>query len=490
MTISFNQIPTQWRVPLFYAEFDNSAAVTGGAIQEYKLLFVGQKVAAGTKGTLGLDIISSVEQAYEFYGPGSILADMLSFYLKNNKVNSVYAMALPDAGAGIQATGKVAFTGTPTASGVASFLIAGRSYKIAVSTSSTGASLATALAAAITADSFSLVSAVVNGTSTNEVDLTAKNKGEFGNEIDVRHSHFMGEALPAGLTVTVTAMSGGAANPDVDGIWPVVGDEQFILVQTPYKDSSSLDKMETEFTQRYGPIDANEGFGLYGVKGSLGAVQAITTARNSVFTTFLDSAGPNAPWQWVSAALGQIALAASNDPARPFQTLQLLGITAPKITERRTKSENNTLLFNGCSTYQVNAGGQVELQVVITTYRVNSFGSPDVSYLYLNTPLTLSYLRFDLAARITSRFPRHKLADDGTQFDPGQAIVTPKVIKAEVVSKFREWERKGLVENFDQFVADLIVERDTDNRNRVNILMPPDLVNQLMMVATRIQFRI
>jgi phage tail sheath gpL-like len=102
--------------------------------------------------------------------------------------------------------------------------------------------------------------------------------------------------------------------------------------------------------------------------------------------------------------------------------------------------------------------------------------------------LTLSFIRFDLRTHLLNRFPRHKLADDGTRFAPGQAVVTPGKIRAEIIAKFRQWEEIALVENADQFKSDLIVERNGTDPNRVDILMPPDLINQLRVTAAQVQF--
>jgi phage tail sheath gpL-like len=49
-----------------------------------------------------------------------------------------------------------------------------------------------------------------------------------------------------------------------------------------------------------------------------------------------------------------------------------------------------------------------------------------VSYLDLETKWTVDYIRFAVRARIALRFPRHKLADDGTNFAPARPIATPK----------------------------------------------------------------
>jgi phage tail sheath gpL-like len=54
---------------------------------------------------------------------------------------------------------------------------------------------------------------------------------------------------------------------------------------------------------------------------------------------------------------------------------------------------------------------------------------------------------------------------------------------------FREMEELGLVENFDQFKRDL-VQRNGSDPNRLDLLIPPDLINGLVVVAAQVQFRL
>lgn len=485
MTISFNQIPSGIRVPLFYAEFDNSRAVQGGAQQVYKTLLIGNKLPAGTKPELEPQLITSAEQAVEYFGAGSVLADMAIAHIANNRINPLYCVAIDDLLAGVQATGTITVSGTPTKAGTISLMVGGRNIKVGVATTDTANDIATNIAAAITADTLCTVSA---SATLAVVTLTAKNKGEHGNEIDVRANYFLGEELPAGVSLAIVAMSGGTGNPDVDEVWPVLGDEQYILMSTPWTDQQNIGKVETELDSRFGPLRAIDGYAIYGKSGSHASLVTFGNTRNSQFTTIMATKGPSSPWQMAAAVAGQVSLSASIDPARPFQTLKLTNILAPSQSELFTLQERDILLNNGIATFNVDSGSNVLIEAVITTFKENAFGAPDTSYLYLNTPLTLSYLRFDLKARITLRFPRHKLANDGTRFAPGQAVVTPNSIKAEVITKFLEWEEKALVEGFEQFKNDLIVERNSDNLNRVDILLPPDLVNQLRIVGTKIQF--
>jgi phage tail sheath gpL-like len=48
----------------------------------------------------------------------------------------------------------------------------------------------------------------------------------------------------------------------------------------------------------------------------------------------------------------------------------------------------------------------------------------------------------------------------------------------------------GRVENATAFKNNLIVERDPNDPNRVNVLYPPDLINQLRVFAVLAQFRL
>ena len=80
------------------------------------------------------------------------------------------------------------------------------------------------------------------------------------------------------------------------------------------------------------------------------------------------------------------------------------------------------------------------------------------------------------------------MANDGTRFGPGQRVVTPSVVMSELISLFRLWETRGLVENADAFKQGLVVERNASDPNRLDLLIPPDLINQLRVVAASISF--
>ncbi|MCV5580120.1 phage tail protein, partial [Escherichia coli] len=75
------------------------------------------------------------------------------------------------------------------------------------------------------------------------VELTARNAGETGNTIDIRPNYLGssgGESTPDGLTLTITAMSGGEGAPDLADALASLGDRTFDFIVLAYSDTTSL----------------------------------------------------------------------------------------------------------------------------------------------------------------------------------------------------------------------------------------------------------
>lgn len=486
MPISFNQIPSTLRVPLVYIEFDNTRAVQGTPNISHKLLVLGQRLTAGAVAAGVPTLITSAAQAESAFGRGSMLAEMFAALKAANPYTESWAIALDDNGAGVVATGTLTVGGTVTAAGTLALYIAGKRLTVAVASGETNSTTATNIAAAINANtSLPVTAAAVAAVVT----VTARHKGEAGNTIDLRTNYYQGEKLPTGMTLAIVAMSGGTTNPVLSTAIAAMGAEWWNSIVMPYTDSANLALLEAELTTRWGPTRMVDAIAFAAYRGTHGATDSFGAARNHLSISYLGtSLAPQPPYIWAAVYAGIAAGSLSIDPARPLQTLELPGILAPAIADRWTLEERNLLLYDGISTFAVNAGGGVQIERAVTSYQKNSFGTDDPSYLDVNTPATLSYIRYATRARITQKFPRYKLADDGTRFGAGQAIVTPNIIRAELLSLFRELEAAGLVENFEQYKTDLVVERDANDRNRVNVLSAPDLVNQFRIFAEQIQF--
>ncbi len=496
--IDFNQIPTNLRVPFVYVEFDSTQAWQGPGLFPYRHLVVGQKLAAGTQAELVPVRVTNAEEAKDLFGAGSQLARMLERHFANNGWTETWACAIDDDAAAVAATGNMVFGGPATAAGTLALYVAGRAVKVAVAAGDTADDIATAVAAAITAAADLPVTAAVDGVDTTQVNVTAKNKGLAGNDIELRLNYYRGEALPAGVTVTFTPAGGttgrptppdemaaataavasyygnidparpfqtlplagclpakagdagarlenGATNPDITGIWAVLGDVQYHVMTVPWTDAANLTALDAELADRWGPLRMIEGNAIAAAYGTQGTLGTLGDSLDSKHVTIINTGGPF------------------------------------------TRQESNLLLYDGISTAYDDDGGTVRLQRLVTTYKTNAAGADDVAYLDLNTPLTLGYLRADFRSYILSKYPRAKLKDDGVRA-PGQAIITPKIGKAEAIARARTWEDLGLVENVDAFADQVICQRNAQDPNRLDWLLPPDLVNQFRVGAAQIRF--
>lgn len=493
MSISFNSIPPTLRVPFVAVEFDSSRAQQGPALLAYKALNIGQKLAAGTWAADSINRATTVDQVITGAGRGSIAHRQALAWFASNRSTEAWFGVVADNGAGVAATGTIVFTAAATGSGTIAFYLGGELVPVAVTAGDATTALATNTAAAINANLDLPVTASV-GSST--VTLTFRHKGLVGNTYDVRHSFNAGEALPAGVLLTITTLGGviaGTTNPTLTNLIAAAGDLWFQIWAHPYTDATSLSAIEAELLLRFGPTRSQDGVAITSASGSFSTLTTLGGTRNSGQSAIVAQPGATPltpPMEFAAEVAAIVAFYGAADPARPFTTLQLTRAIAVAETDQWSIDERNLLLYAGIATTRRAAGGVVQIDRIITTYRTSPSGAADTAYLDATTLLTLLYLRYAFRVRMRTKYPRHKLANDGTQFGPGQAVMTPLLGKGEALLWFREMEQLGLVENFDQFKRDLVCERNQTDPNRLDFLLPPDLINQLLVTAAQIQFRL
>lgn len=492
MSVSFNNIPSDIRVPLFYAEVDNSMA--NSATSTLRRLIVGQVNDDATDDDIGrLVMVSRTTQAIAIAGAGSMLAAMHKLHKDIDVAGEVWCLPLR-VNTGTSAKATVTVTGTATQAGLLNLYVAGKRVRSIVPEQATATATAAALATAINeARDLPVKAAAVEGVIT----LTCKFKGEMGNDISLslnRLGRVNGEMTPAGLMVAVTPMADGVGTPDMAEALAALGDEPFEFITQPWTDASTLDDWRDVMNDSTGRWSwAKQIYGhVYSAKrGSLGQLAAAGRLRNDPHISIggMEASIPQPVWEVTAQFGARTAVFISADPARPTQTGTMPGIDPAPSSDRFLIDEAQVLLGSGIATFNY-SGSSMRIQRAVTTYQRNAYDQPDNSYMD-SEPLHQSafVLRF-LQNRITSKYGRHKLANDGTSFGPGQAIVTPLVIRGELIAAYGELERMGIVENMELFKANLIVERDATNPNRLNVLFPPDLVNQLRVFALLYQFRL
>lgn len=397
-------------------------AITGAgatvANEGQRVLFVGQKLPAGTAtaGALTTNIGNSGEED-ALFGQDSMLAYLIRAHKVRNKEVRVDAIALDDNGAGVAAFGAFNIGGTATESGTIEITVGSSqnfTYSIAVEAGDTGDSeIEPAIVAAINADANSLVTAGLDGSQ--HVLMTAKNVGTFGNSIPLSIS---GDIAGLSIVQVLTPFQSGSGNPVLTGVLDVIGEDRYNTIVWGYPDDTSevvslLDSRfdvdekvlsGVAFTAKNGTVGNLETLGnglnsknLVIIGGELvtetnyagGDIVEIPLVKAAIFAGYralrLDSAGYRIN-DFVSSTNG--ALDAFGGPAlatKPYFNMPFPQLDVIETGRGFDKSEIATLNAAGITVLGNNpAATGIFSGEVVTTYKTDTTGNPDVTFKYLN----------------------------------------------------------------------------------------------------------
>src|SRR5580765_6367407 len=105
MPVSFNSIPSNWKMPLYWVEVDPSMA--GYPRSRLTSLLIGTKLASGTALPDVPIPVPSQADARQLFGFGSMLAGMVEAFTKNNFAQELWVVPIVEAAAGVQAQGSI-----------------------------------------------------------------------------------------------------------------------------------------------------------------------------------------------------------------------------------------------------------------------------------------------------------------------------------------------------------------------------------------------
>lgn len=285
------------------------------------------------------------------------------------------------------------------------------------------------------------------------------------------------------------------AGSDLASALAATGDDQYHHIVCAFNDETNVRVLADFLQERYHALQQIPGLAYIAKKATHAGLVTYGAAFNSPFISVMpvnalaDSAGtaltePELAGAWA----GQISASLAIDPCRPLQTLPLHKVYSKAASEWGF-SERNLLLYSGIGTYRCNNAKQVFIERPVTTYKENAAGVADDSYLDITVPATAMFYRQKQRSHILSKFARHKLAKDGSKFAAGQAVVTPAIIKGELLALYRELGYRAIVQDFEGYKASLIVELDPQNKSRINIQDSPQFVNGMIIYAGKVQFR-
>ena len=490
-TIAFNEIPYAWEVPGTYIETRANYSNAGLTVFPAKVLLIGQMLATGTAVAGTIYPLTRADQGAALFGAGSVAADMAKAFLTANPFTQVDIVALADAGSAVKAVGSITIAGTPTQAGVITDYIAGIRVALGVATTDTAAGMATAFAALVNAIPEMPVVASIT-TPTNKVWLTAKHAGFVGDVLDHRVNYRVGDLTPPGLTLTTVVPAGGTLNPDLTSVFSAIAATWYTDIVLPFYDTTNMAVVSAALETRYQAMGKLDSHAWVCAPGTYGALLAQAAFYNSRFRTVIGiKNAPQPPWKWAAALAGVGVFHLTNDPARQLRGLALPGIMAPLPADRFMISEQNLLLGDGITTFDVQADGSVVLQKVVTEYQTTSLGVPDTAWHNVMTPKTLTRIRYDWVNYTQLLYPRNKLADDGSmaaEYD--DAIVTPARMKGTWASRCRLYEQLGWIEGSAETSRQSVFARDATDRGRLNARQQIRIIGNLMVLAGALEFQV
>jgi len=432
-------MPTTILQPKVTVSIVNASEAVENADQ--KILFVGQKTSAGsaTAGAL-VESISNGGAEDALFGSDSMLATMIRANKVRNQQIQIDAISLDDDGSGVDATGTMAVTGTATEDGTLTIITGSEKnhkFSIAVTSGDTATVVGDAIAAAVNAD---LDAPVDAANVTGTVTMTAVNAGTYGNSIGLE---IRGEV--AGLSTAVTAMTSGATDPTLTGVFDVIGASRYQSIVWPYPD---------ELTELTGLLDPRfnadgavlDGVGFTAKTDTVANLKTLGSAPNSQSLVIFgdktesetDYKGPSiveipmvkasqfAGFRALRLDSGGFSIAdlviTTNGPldsfggpalaSKPYFNMPFASLLPIKSGRGFDDSEIEDLKDNGITVMGNNpADNTVITGEVVTTYLTDSAGNPDVTFTFLNFVDTATQSREYRFNNYRARFGQSRLTE-------------------------------------------------------------------------------
>lgn len=470
MPITVDTVPAGTRKPGAYLDISTNGAKIGLPSTAVRVMLIGTQLGGTATAEVPVQV-SSYAEARALFGDGTPLTLMVKAILEQNpNLSALYATPLAEAASSVAASGTIAFSVSGLTAGTLYVYIGRHVVRLGVTASDTASTIATALAAAVEANAELPVS---GSSSTSTVTLANKVKGTQGNKW-VWYVDYTG----SGLTATVTQPTSGATDADIQDALDAIKPDQWDLIVAEWNDATSLDALVDHLDLVAGPMELRPGCGVTAFVGSVSSASTLASGRNSGRLTCGYMRGTRThPMEMAAAYAGLIA--AESDVARPLNGLELaVGVIPDTLTNRLTRTEQETLLLNGVAPFEV-VGSQVQLVRSVSTYVTDASSSADDTLLDLQTIRTLDYVRYVCRTRVRSELARVKIADSAT----GPNTTDPDKIRSLLLGVLHELEAGGYVENVSAWKDRLVVERDPGNVNRVNAAIPADIVDGLHVFA-------
>lgn len=443
-----------------YSLLGDTASVGNTA---HRVLAVGQMLAAGSAPAGELQEQIGNDDSWDtLFGEESMLAATIRAFKGTlsaplNRYTRIDAIGLDDNGAGNQAAGNIVFTGGPASAAGSVLVTIGSSrnntYELVFADTDDVTAIGDALVALITADTKKQASGV---NTAGDVALTAAHKGSVGNGIGIK----VVGSIP-GVTIAVTAMTGGSGDPVLTTLFDPVATERYqtILYPANWGFDTLTDFLDARFNTT-GPL--LDGVGITALVDSEANLKTAANAENSQSLVILGdnkvddsqykgSAILELPYEsvgyfggiralrlteginisrFVVGEAGQDAFGGVHLSSRPYFNTPYPYSPVIPTGKGFSQTQIEALNDSGISVRGNNrAGNQIISGQVVTTYKTDAAANPDPSFKFLNYIDEGVAFRELTSNNFAARFPQARLTD-------GDLLPGIVSVNADVIRKF------------------------------------------------------
>jgi phage tail sheath gpL-like len=480
-------IPSNIVSPLF--GFDVQSA--GQFENELRVLILGHTTGSGSMVDGQISACNSQIEARNLAGGGSMLEDMYLLARRNAPAQEIWLGCVDDSGTAEVRT--LTVSGTFTAGGLGVVQIAGETVSFDIPPGSTTSAVATALAAAINGyyNRFNYRSLPFTATSSAAVvTLTARHTGAYSTGIDIYVPIVDGgNALTGKLAQAVT--TAGSGTPSIANALASLSDEPFDIILCPFGDTTNHSYLQSLLSETSGRWAFNRQIYGHGftVKTETGSnLTSYSLAKDTWHLTSIprfSSGGFAEPdFLWLSGYTARMAPwlggGGNGDVSRNQTGLIIEGLTPPRDRAywMSDYSTRDAFLKAGLSTWTVTRGGQVAIDKCVTHHQTTN-GAPDTTFRDVQRIYQMTYALRKFRADLAYEHSNKAIADDNP--DNLDAITTTNAIRDTLFHSYESMS--GVLENAGTALENMVVTRDSDNPNRVNVALPLDFVNPLDIFA-------
>ncbi|EHK2735782.1 phage tail sheath subtilisin-like domain-containing protein [Salmonella enterica] len=464
--IEIETIPGSTRKPGVYAEFNTRMAMRSLPGNLQRMLIIAP-LSGGQAKALELHDVFSDDEAAMLFGSGSLAHIMSVSALKANRYLQLQVIGIADAAAGKPAVADISLTGPATQSGTLTLWVANTRIDAPVQSGDSAQAISRSLLDALLRQKALPVTAQM-ATGDSGVTLTARHGGEWGNDI-----RLSGRTTAPGVTVTVSAMTGGENNAAVKDALTAVFAAGHQVIAVPWTDETTLRALREHLAATGDAMEKRGAVGVAGWPGTLATGTTLAGKSNDGRTTI--GWHPGSVCLQAEIAAGYAAVIASEeDPARPYNGLEIVGLDVTPLTARAGRREQENALHNGLAPLEVGPGDKVQIVRAISTHTRSDNGTDDPALLDITTMRTLDYARKAWCDRIALRYPRDKATERNR-----------RGVRSELIDVALKLEEEEIIENVMAMKDALIVDKGKEPGTFLAAI-PCNVVKGLHVIAARI----